>query len=323
MLAYCMANPETPISETPRHRVRVVVNRTGLTAHVLRAWERRYGVVTPTRTEAGQRLYSDADIARLTMLKELASGGAQISQLARLTMEGLHQLAEDGASSGRAVISEPGPPEEWRRDALRAIEAMDGTGLRRGLERAAVSLGVPRLVEEVVGPVLTEIGERWHAGRMTIAQEHLASAAVRQVLGWVRELAETREVAPGLVVGMLPNHVHEGGALMAAAIAASEGWRVSYLGADLPVEEIAETARRTAARAVALSIVHPADDPEVGGYLRALGRALPHGVVMLVGGAAAPAYAAGVAAAKGKLLNGLEDLRDALRKLTSAVPVST
>ena len=318
-----MESHQTPISEIPRHPVRAVVNRTGLSAHVLRAWERRYGVVTPTRTEAGQRLYSDADVARLSLLKSLALGGAQIGQLARLSIEELRRMAEAGSPSASAVApEEPHDPEEWRRDALRAIEVMDFTGLRRGLERAAVSLGVPRLLEEVVGPVLVEIGERWHAGRMTIAQEHLAYGVVRQVLGWVRELAETRDAAPGLVVGTLPGHVHDGGALMAAAAAASEGWRVSYLGADLPVEEIAETARRTGARAVALSIVHPADDPEVGGHLRALGRALPHGVMLLVGGAAATTYADAVAAAKGKLLTSLAGLRDALRELAIAASAS-
>lgn len=278
-------------------------------------------MVTPTRTAAGQRLYSDADVARLALLKSLAVGGAQIGQLARLSIEELRRMAEAGSASVVAA-EEPRDAEECRRDALRGIEAMDAIGLRRDLERAALSLGVPRLLEEVVGPVLIEMGERWHAGRMTIAQEHLASGVVRQVLGWVRELAETREAAPGLIVGTPPGQIHEGGALMAAATAANLGWRVSYLGADLPVEEIAETARRTGARAVALSIVHPADDPAVRGHLRALGRALPHGVVLLVGGAAATGYTDAVVAAKGRLLTGLVDLGDALRELTSAASAS-
>ncbi|MEP7325996.1 MAG: MerR family transcriptional regulator [Gemmatimonadota bacterium] len=311
-----MASHEPPISEIPRHPVRVVAHRTGLSPHVLRAWERRYGLIAPTRTEAGQRLYSDADIVRLTVLKNLAAGGAQISQLARLPMAELERMAQTAGRATPEAQGEPRHPEEWRADAMRAVDAMDIAGLRHGLERGAVSLGVSRLVEEVVSPVLVAIGERWHAGRLTIAQEHQASGAVRQVLGWLRELAETREAAPGLVVGTPPGQIHEGGALMAAAIAASEGWQVTYLGADLPVTEFAETARRTTARAVALSIIHPGNDSEMGGHLRSLGRSLPAGVALLVGGAAAAAYAEAIASAKGKLLSDLSGLRGALRDLT-------
>jgi len=300
-------------AKTPRHPVRVIASRTGLSAHVLRAWERRYGVVTPTRSEGGQRLYSDADLERLSLLRALTAGGSPISQLARLPLGELRRLTKTGPAAvsvaGRAVA------DDWRIGALRAIEAMDAAGLRRGLERAAVSLGVPRLLDDVVTPILMEIGNRWQAGRMTIAQEHLAMAVARQVLAWVRETAETAGTAPVVVVATPPGQLHEGGALLAAATAASEGWRVAYLGTDLPASEIAETARRTAARAAALSIVHPNDDPAVGVHIRALRRALPRETALLVGGAAAAAYADSVAAAKGQLMKDLAGLREALRAL--------
>lgn len=310
-----MTSLDLPDFHLPRHPVRAVVTRTGLSAHVLRAWERRYGLVSPTRTAAGQRLYSDADIAQLTLLRTLAAAGERVSLLARLPIEELQRLAQTAPLPTVATTVELRHSGEWRRDALEAIESMDATSLRRGLERGAVALGVPRLLEEVVTPVFLEIGERWHAGRMTIAQEHLASEALRQVLGWFREVAEAGKAAPGLVVGTPPGQVHEGGALMAAAIAACEGWRVSYLGADLPVAEIADSARRTGARAVALSIVYPADDPEIGNHIRSLGRALPQGVTLMVGGAAATAYADAITDAKGKLLQNLGNLRDTLREL--------
>lgn len=309
--------PASP--ELPRHPVRVVASRTGLSTHVLRAWERRYGAVTPTRTEGGQRLYSDADLERLTLLQALTAGGDPISQLARLPIPELRRLAEAGHAAA-VTSTDRRSAEESRASALRAIEALDAAGLRRGLECGAVSLGVPRLLDEVVSPMLVEIGERWRGGRMTIAQEHLATAVVHQVLGWVREMAEAGAAAPVLVAATPPGQIHEGGALLAAATAAAEGWRVTYLGADLPVDEIAEAARRTAARAVALSIVHPTDDPAVGDHIRALRQALPTGVALLVGGTAATAYAHETAAAEAQLLTDLASLRAALRGLRGGAP---
>ncbi len=308
--------PHDP-SLSPRHPVRVVASRTGLSSHVLRAWERRYGAVTPARTEGGQRLYSDADLERLTLLQALTAGGAPISQLARLPIPELRGLTEAGRAAGATSAAGPSP-EESRVGALRAIEALDPIGLRRVLERGALSLGVPRLLDEVVSPMLIEIGERWRSDRMTIAQEHLATAVVHQVLGWLRDMAEIGNAAPVMVAATPPGQIHEGGALLVAATAAGEGWRVTYLGADLPVTEIAEAARRTGARVVALSIVHPVDDPAIGSHIRALRRVLPTRVALLVGGAAATPYVDEIAAAGGQVMTDLASLRTTLRALSGA-----
>lgn len=305
-------SPEQP-PDLPRHPVRVVAQRTGLSSHVLRAWERRYSVVSPTRTEGGQRLYSDADIDRLSLLRTLTAAGGSISQLARLPLVQLSRMtaAEPHPSLEGATDADP---SRWRATALQAIEGLDGGVLRRELSRAVMALGVPRFLDQVMGPVLQDVGVRWHEGRMGIAQEHLATAVVREVLGWIRESAETQGSAPTLVVATPANQLHEGGALLVAAAAAAEGWRVSYLGANLPALEIATATVRTGARVVALSVIHPADDPALGRHLETLGRALPAGVRLLVGGAAAAAYAENVAAARGQLIADLPELRDALRR---------
>lgn len=311
-----MPIPSEPTqADIPRHPVRMVVQRTGLSSHVLRAWERRYGVVAPTRTEGGQRLYSDADIERLALLQALTAAGGSISQLAPLPLDELSRMM----AAGLAPSSETGGsgPAPWRKAALAAIEVFDGAELRRDLGRAAMALGVPRFLDEVAAPVLREVGERWEAGRMGIAQEHLATAAVREVLGWVRESAETRGAAPILVVATPARQLHEGGALLVAAAAAADGWRVSYLGANLPSADIAAAAARTGARAVALSVIHPDDDGALHGELEALGRALPAGVALLVGGASADAYQESVAAARGELVADLRELREALRRIAA------
>lgn len=310
-----MSNPLGTQSDLPRHPVRVVAQRTGLSSHVLRAWERRYGVVSPTRTEGGQRLYSDADIERLSLLGTLTSRGGAISQLAGLPLAELTRMSQ--AELAAPAQSDGRHADRWREAAHQAIEALDGTRLRRELSRAVMDLGVPRFLEEVASPVLREVGERWHSGRLGIGHEHLASAVMREVLGWVRESAETSGSGPVLVVATPVSQMHEGGALLAAATAAAEGWRVTYLGANLPSAEIAAAAVRTGARAVAVSLIHPDDDPAIPGHLAALRRALPAEVALLAGGGAVEAYEDAIEAAQGEVVNSLAELRSALRELAA------
>jgi methanogenic corrinoid protein MtbC1 len=125
-------------------------------------------------------------------------------------------------------------------------------------------------------------------------------------------------MAPRVVVATPSGQIHELGALLGAASAATEGWPVTYLGPDLPAEDIAECAARTRARAVALSVVYPTGDPAVGDELRRVRSALPKRTALLVGGAAAPAYSAVLTAIGAAPLDGLADLRVVLRKLRRA-----
>lgn len=280
-------------------------------------------MVTPVRSEGGQRLYSDADIERLALLRVLTESGYSIGQLAQLSGDELRRLRLEQPAPPAAAVPALSAPESLAADAvrgaaLRAIEGFDAAALQQGLESGAVALGVPRFLDEVLAPVLTDIGLRWRDGGMSIAHEHLATAVVRQVLGWVRETAEPRGAAPTLVVATPPKQLHEGGALLVAAAAAAEGWRVAYLGPDLPALEIAEAVRRTGARAVALSLLHPSDDAALASHLRALREALPPGVALLAGGSAAPAYAAAIAAAGGQIVPDLSEVRQALRSLAAA-----
>ena len=147
--------------------------------------------------------------------------------------------------------------------------------LRRELGRAALALGVPTSWIRWWDRCCARWASRWREGRLGIAHEHLATAAVREVLGWVRESSETVGAAPALVVATPPNQMHEGGALMVAAAAAAEGWRVTYLGAEPAGPEIAAAAVRTGARAVALSLIHPDNDPAWAATLRRCGAPFP------------------------------------------------
>ena len=300
-------------SPTPRYPVRLVALRTGLTPHVLRAWERRYAVVSPTRTEGGQRLYSDLDIERLLRLRRLTERGHAIGRIASLPLPELERLEDDTPVETVEVASEDAA--EAATAALHAIRRLDEVELQAVLERAAVTLGVPVFLDQVVSPLLERIGEGWSERSVSVAQEHMASAVIRRVLGWLLRVYEARNGAPRLVVATPPHHAHELGALMAAASAAAEGWSVTYLGPDLPVADLVSAVGLSGARAVAISAVHQPPDGDLLGALRDTRARLPDDVALLVGGAGALRLRAEAEAAGARVIETLADFRALLPRL--------
>jgi len=309
--------------------MRVVTHRTGLSADLLRAWERRYEVVTPARSVGGRRLYSDADIERLRLLYRATLAGRSIGQVAELPTAALAVLVrQDAAADAEPALGSPGastrergaPPSaaDFLDDSLRAVERLDATALDAALRRAAVALPAATLIDEVVVPLLERVGTRWRDGTLRPVHGHLASAVLRRVLERVAESASSPFATANLVVATPTGQRHEFGALLVAATATAEGWRVTYLGPDLPAEDIAEGAIRTRARAVALSVVYPTGDPAIGDELGRLRLALPKDITLLVGGAAASAYASSLDEIGAVRLNGLADLRVQLRTLGRA-----
>jgi DNA-binding transcriptional MerR regulator/methylmalonyl-CoA mutase cobalamin-binding subunit len=274
-----------------RHPIGVVAERTGLSPDVLRVWERRYGVVEPTRSAGGQRVYSDADIERLTLLHRATRGGHGIGQVAALGRAKLESLVREVESLGAAATAmERGSSARTAIDrATERTRAFDAAGLEAVLRMGAARRGMVGFIDDVAAPFLRDIGDAWHAGELTISQEHLATDVVQRV---VRDMAPSLAGVvgePTIVIGTLSGERHAGGALMAAATAASAGWRVIYLGADLPGEEIAETAVRTRSRAVGISVVYPEQKSRTAAALRTIERAIPSGTTLFVGGAGAPA----------------------------------
>lgn len=263
----------------------VVVQRTGLTAHVLRAWERRYGAVDPGRTEGGQRLYSDADVLRLRLLKRATEGGRAIGSVATLGTDELVSLVGEDAGSPAALVV-GGSLESHLGACLEAADRMDVRALRAELMRAVVSLSALVFVTGVVGPLLERVGELWEAGELRPAQEHVVSTAVRQVLDWLLGRYEASSDASLVVVGTPAGELHEFGAMLAAVVAADAGWRVLYLGPSLPAEEIAVAAERSGAAVVAVSVVdgESEDEARAGEELVALRSGLPEGVLLVTGG---------------------------------------
>ncbi len=274
------------------YSIKVVSRLTGLTPHVIRIWEKRYSAVTPDRTSTNRRLYSDAEVERLTLLRRATEAGHSIRNIASLSTTNLRQLVrpdeEAPASIDRAAPSSAGKQVHLE-ESLRAIRALDAVALDRVFNQAAMELSQPALIQDLIVPLIHKIGTLWEAGELKIIHEHIASASIRTFMGNFMRQHSSPGYAPPIVVTTPAGQVHELGAILAAAEANNHGWRVCYLGPSLPAEEIAAAAVQQKARAVALSIVYPTDDPHLAGELKRLRQLLPN-VVLLVGGRACHAY---------------------------------
>lgn len=277
-----------------RHPIRVVAQRTGLTTDVLRAWEKRYGVVEPERSETGQRLYTDADVDRLRLLRRATEAGRSIGTVADLGVDELDRLVEEDEAhrreEDRARVEAAGDGASVHLEAaLEAVRSLEAGDLDAVLVKAALRLGSSAFLEHVAVPLLREVGDAWHREELGVAHEHLASSATQRVLGWLLWSGTPNRNGPSIVTCTLAGQRHELGALLCSAVAAEEGWRVVYLGADLPADEIAKAARSRNAAVVAVSMVYPPSEPRIARELRKVRSLLPD-VTLLVGGSASTSY---------------------------------
>lgn len=308
-----------------RHSIGLVSRRTGLKPDVIRAWERRYQAIAPSRTGTNRRFYSDEEVERLTLLRRATLAGRQIGQVCHLTTEQLKQLvAEDEDAINRAPhINRPAPLREGVvgnrvEGCVAAIEDLDSRALQYQLDHAALELTPIQVIQNLLVPLLQEIGDRWEEGTLRVAHEHMASAVISGYLTTLLSSYATVDPNPTIVIGTPSRQLHDLGALMVAASAASEGWRVIYLGANLPVDELAAAARQKAARVLAVSLVYPSDDPLLERDLLRLKRLLGDDIRLVFGGRSAASYREVIERISGISVEDMGEFRHLLRGLRSA-----
>lgn len=262
----------------------MVSKLTGLSTHTLRMWEKRYAAVVPQRTEAGGRLYTDADVDRLRLLHDLVQSGHSIGGIAKLTDAELRQMA---AAFG-AVSSEPALRHHpaIRAHVMEAIKELRIEDAERILSRAALSTEPGEFFKDVLGPILIEVGDGWESGELRIAHEHACSSVMRGLLFALMRLYPAPDARRRAVVATPAREDHELGALMVAMLATMHGWSVLYLGPNLPAEEIAYAVNRTDADLLMLSITN-LKPTECEKQIAAIERAIPERVQIFVGGRAA------------------------------------
>jgi MerR family transcriptional regulator, light-induced transcriptional regulator len=242
----------------PLYRIGTVARLAGISTHALRVWERRYGVPTPVRSEGGARLYSEAEVARLRLLKRAVDRGHPIGRLVSLDRSALERLA--GVSAGSAeLLDQTGAGGESAaeivQEVLEAVRRFDSMQAQELLDRASLLFSARTLVFDVLAPLLQRVGDDWQEGELCSASEHVASALVRD---HASQLLRKLPPGPGaelVVVSTPAGELHELGAMLAATTAKMHGFGVLYLGPNLPASQIALAARTSGAALVALSVL--------------------------------------------------------------------
>ena len=240
--------------------------RTGVPAETLRKWEQRYGVLRPERTPGGQRRYSEVDVARVEWLRERLAEGYRIGEAAALL--------------GGVEVEAARTPAELRRALLDAVSASDVASIEALLDQALTVFPLEQTLSRIVAPVLERVGEWWSSGEVSVAQEHLFTAAVRARLD--RRLADARGGVRGVaVLACVPGERHEIGLLMLAALLRADGWQIAYLGPDAPLDDAAALTTQLEAPLLALSMTMAENGV-------ALTRpAVPRGTTVVLGGSGA------------------------------------
>jgi DNA-binding transcriptional MerR regulator len=227
-------------------RIGELSRRTGVAPELLRAWERRYGLLRPARSEGGFRLYSDADERRVELMRRHLRGGLAAAEAARLALEGASEEGIRAAENGR-------PELEAGAARLRAaLDGFDEAAAQGALDDLFGTFTVETVLGAVVLPYLAELGERWSTGDATVAQEHFASNLIRGRLLGLGRGWDSGE-GPRAVLACAPGELHDLALIAFAVTLHRRGWRITYLGPDTPVESLVDTAEELSPDLVVVS----------------------------------------------------------------------
>jgi MerR family transcriptional regulator, light-induced transcriptional regulator len=254
-------------------RIGELSKRAGVSPELLRAWERRYGLLRPARSAGGLRLYSPADVERVALMQQHLAEGMAAAEAAALAVR--DAVEEEAARTAPR-------PAAIRDELAAALDAFDEPRAQAILDRLLALATVETLLAEVVVPYLQELGERWKRGEASVAQEHFASSVLRgRLLGLARGWG--LGLGPVAVLACLPGEQHDLGLIAFGLALRSQGWRIVYLGPDSPIDTVADVSRRLEPSLVVLNAVSRERVRPVVPQLRALARR--HTVAL--GGAAA------------------------------------
>lgn len=230
--------------------IKTVSERTGVSVHTLRAWERRYGVPSPNRNaENRYRLYDEQDIADVLFLKQQVESGVAPAQASLL----LRQRQDQSARI--ALTQSVQPIDSVRAALLDAFARSDEMTARQVLDEAFALFAPEQVALQIIEPAMNEIGEQWMRNEMTVWQEHLASNVIQQKLFSVLQSQPTVPLmAPHLVAACAPAEEHQLGLTIVALLARRQGWRVSYLGPGTPLADILHLSRQTKPNVIVISI---------------------------------------------------------------------
>ena len=299
--------------------VRTVARMTGLTADVIRVWEKRYGVVQPLRGPRGARLYCVQDVDRLRLLARVVEAGRAIGDVAALDSASLERLAGGGpaavpapasaARSGGAVVIDR---------VLDATARFDAEEIERILNDALLAMGSAAFTRELLPPLLHRVGDLWSDGRLSVGDEHLVSAVVRNLLTGLMRGRRTGG-RPAVLLATPRGERHEFGLLLAALMILEAGVGVSYLGVDLPAADIVAAVRRTQVSVLGMSLVNGENRARAVAEIQTISQHLAPGVALWLGGSEASVVSRALTHPRTRLVDRLEAVdREVVRLAPSA-----
>ncbi len=245
------------LSDQPTFTIKDVSSQTGIRPVTLRAWERRHEVLNPHRAENHYRLYSERDIAILRWLKNRIDNGFSISnaisELRSLTSNNIWPEAIASAPTRQASLPNNTPPDHYAKELFRALVSHDEERAGDLLREVHALFDLYTVFLDVFVPTLREIGEAWYRGEIRVTTEHFASAYLRGKLLSLLQAYPVRRNAANILIGGAPMEQHELGSLMIAVLLRSEGFRVEYLGPDIPLEDLVDYASYESPAMIVLS----------------------------------------------------------------------
>ncbi len=297
--------------------IRAAAKLSGLSTDTLRAWERRYGAVVPSRVGRG-RLYSEAQVARLRWLRDAVNAGHSISSVASLSDRQVRKLLN--RSRGITSQSEKRPSarhsnEQTLTRVIEAIERYDMSAAESELSRLAVLLAPRNLVLDVLLPLLERVGSEWHRGRLHIAHEHMLSAILRSLLGALTRLYPLPAPRRRVLMTTPSGEMHEFGILTAALLAVGQGIGVLYLGPDLPAAEIVRAAKKTNVDVVLLGITRSQGNANSIREVARVAAELPPKQKLWIGGREHRGLGSAVQSGRARLFANFEELEKSLGDL--------
>jgi len=293
--------PERPGAKPKELSIGALSRAARIPVETLRTWERRYGSPMPVRKPSGHRLYPAASVEHLRRVGRLLARGHRPGEILGLSLRELNALlslsepqatrpakdSEESAFGGEQL-------ERSLEAGLRAATDLDRESLLRELRANWIRLGPLRFLQDWAGPLMIAMGRAWEDKTLEIHHEHFASACISDFLREVREPFDQQAHGPRLAAAMLPGDMHEGGLLMVSAFLAYRGYRVLYLGAGMPVAQIAAAATSGNTEVVAISVSSAMPRKRTADAVAQLRELLPRRVPLWVGGAGAPTALEGV-----------------------------
>lgn len=242
-------------------RIGELSRRSGVSPELLRAWERRYNLLSPRRSSGGLRLYSLEDLERVRLMRRHIDGGLAAAEAATL----VSRSAVGGEHGEATVVS----PPEAQSELAAALDAFDEPSAQAVIDRLLATTTLDAFLAEVVLPYLRELGQRWERGEASVAQEHFASSVLRgRLLGLARGWG--LGLGPLALLACLPGEQHELGLVAFGLALRARGWRIGYLGSDTPLDTVAKAADSLGPDLVVLSTVSDDHVRAVGAELRSL-----------------------------------------------------